>query len=215
MEKGYLECCLKEAKRIDGLSWGLNPMLPFLVAVREYKKLAYGKAKGEFWTETELKGEDDSGVAFGADITYTDADNVKFDHMDDERAGWDDGRVMRGLNGWIADEADFVLIDRATEPAIMSEYKGKELDGISIGYAKVADRLRKSQAVSVAKYLKMAEKKKADLTEHLFIISLAQPNNPLLKEYRKDARINAAYVEYAKEFEQQKRSKARMAGLLY
>lgn len=54
------------------------------------------------------------------DITYTTNSEVGFDYLRDNMASSVDGRVLRGLNFAIVDEADSILIDESRTPLIIS-----------------------------------------------------------------------------------------------
>ena len=58
--------------------------------------------------------------AYLCDITYTTNSELGFDYLRDNMATSMDGRVLRGLNFCIVDEADSILIDESRTPLIIS-----------------------------------------------------------------------------------------------
>jgi len=58
--------------------------------------------------------------AYLCDITYTTNSELGFDYLRDNMAPSLDGRVLRGLNYTVVDEADSVLIDESRTPLIIS-----------------------------------------------------------------------------------------------
>ena len=59
-------------------------------------------------------------AAYLCDITYTTNSELGFDYLRDNMASSMEGRVLRGLNFCIVDEADSVLIDESRTPLIIS-----------------------------------------------------------------------------------------------
>lgn len=59
-------------------------------------------------------------AAYACDITYTTNSELGFDYLRDNMAPNLDGRVLRGLNFAIVDEADSILIDESRTPLIIS-----------------------------------------------------------------------------------------------
>ena len=58
--------------------------------------------------------------AYNSDITYTTNSEVGFDYLRDNMATSLSGRVLRGLEFAIVDEADSILIDESRTPLIIS-----------------------------------------------------------------------------------------------
>ncbi len=58
--------------------------------------------------------------AYKCDITYTTNSELGFDYLRDNMAPSLDGRVLRGLNFAVVDEADSVLVDESRTPLIIS-----------------------------------------------------------------------------------------------
>ncbi len=58
--------------------------------------------------------------AHACDITYTTNSELGFDYLRDNMSPTIDGRVLRGLNYAVIDEADSILIDEARTPLIIS-----------------------------------------------------------------------------------------------
>ena len=58
--------------------------------------------------------------AYQCDITYTTNSELGFDYLRDNMAPSLDGRVLRGLNFAVVDEADSVLVDESRTPLIIS-----------------------------------------------------------------------------------------------
>lgn len=58
--------------------------------------------------------------AYNCDITYTTNSELGFDYLRDNMAQSVDGRVLRGLNFCVVDEADSILIDESRTPLIIS-----------------------------------------------------------------------------------------------
>ena len=58
--------------------------------------------------------------AYACDITYTTNSELGFDYLRDNMAPNLEGRVLRGLNLAIVDEADSILIDESRTPLIIS-----------------------------------------------------------------------------------------------
>lgn len=59
-------------------------------------------------------------AAYACDITYTTNSELGFDYLRDNMAPNLEGRVLRGLNFAIVDEADSILIDESRTPLIIS-----------------------------------------------------------------------------------------------
>lgn len=59
-------------------------------------------------------------AAYECDITYTTNSEVGFDYLRDNMATSRDGRVLRGLEFSVIDEADSILIDESRTPLIIS-----------------------------------------------------------------------------------------------
>ena len=66
------------------------------------------------------KGAHEKREAYACDITYTTNSELGFDYLRDNMAPNLDGRVLRGLNFAIVDEADSILIDESRTPLIIS-----------------------------------------------------------------------------------------------
>jgi preprotein translocase subunit SecA len=59
-------------------------------------------------------------AAYACDITYTTNSELGFDYLRDNMAPGLDGRVLRGLEFTVVDEADSILIDESRTPLIIS-----------------------------------------------------------------------------------------------
>jgi len=66
--------------------------------------------------------------AYNSDITYGVNDAFGFDYLRDNQAPHRDARVQRELNYAIVDEVDFILIDEARVPLILSGRSNKSAD---------------------------------------------------------------------------------------
>ncbi len=66
------------------------------------------------------KSASEKRAAYACDITYTTNSELGFDYLRDNMAPNLDGRVLRGLNFAIVDEADSILIDESRTPLIIS-----------------------------------------------------------------------------------------------
>ena len=66
------------------------------------------------------KSPNDKRAAYACDITYTTNSELGFDYLRDNMAPNLEGRVLRGLEYAIVDEADSILIDESRTPLIIS-----------------------------------------------------------------------------------------------
>lgn len=66
------------------------------------------------------KSPNDKRAAYACDITYTTNSELGFDYLRDNMAPNLEGRVLRGLEFAIVDEADSILIDESRTPLIIS-----------------------------------------------------------------------------------------------
>ena len=66
------------------------------------------------------KNTEEKRAAYACDITYTTNSELGFDYLRDNMTQTLDGRVLRGLEFCIVDEADSVLIDESRTPLIIS-----------------------------------------------------------------------------------------------
>lgn len=71
---------------------------------------------------------EDKKQGYNADITYGVNDSFGFDYLRDNKAVHPDLRVQRELNYAIVDEVDFILVDEARTPLILSDKPQKSAD---------------------------------------------------------------------------------------
>ncbi len=93
--------------------------------------------------------------AYGADITYGTNHEFGFDYLRDNMALRLDDVVQRELHYAIVDEVDFILIDEARTPHIISGAIEGEVDRYQ-RYARVVPRLRSGEDYTVDEKLKSA-----------------------------------------------------------
>lgn len=95
-----------------------------VVTVNEYLAKRDAEWMGEIYRFLGLtvgvnlreKGTNEKREAYACDITYTTNSEVGFDYLRDNMATTVEGRVLRGLNYAVIDEADSILIDESRTP---------------------------------------------------------------------------------------------------
>ena len=141
--------------------------------------------------------------AYLVDITYGTASEFGFDYLrDNSMAQSAGGRVQRGFNFCLIDEADSVLIDEARTPLIISGYDDEEPEAIFKDILPAVESLYLKQrsmcselASDAAKSAKSQKKLSKEALEKLWLVKKGMPRN---RAFRRLAESGAIGKEFAK-----------------